>query len=439
MSKFLVITNPSDGHVYPLIPIVSELVKSGHAVRWISGRVYKEKVEKTGAEYIQMHQKYDRGKVELYDFFPELKKLKGIAMVRFYWKYWVFSPVPYYVRQIEEVLQDYKADAIIGDTLRNWAIFVTERGGPPFAMINVFPLIYPSKDTPPQGIGLLPGKSLISKIKDRFLRFLVYKIVYKPNQDYCNLIRSELGLPKYKHFFLKEGWEKPGIVLQPTTPSFEFSRTDLPSTVHFIGPLLVSSDPNFVPPPWWDKIITTDKKIILINQGTIARTIDNLIKPSIKALENEDVIVIAVPVKEGQLNNIPANTFVSEFIPFGNLLPYVDVVITNGGYGGVQNALSYGIPLIIAGATEDKMEVSARVEYSKTGINLRTNNPTPEQIIEAVRQIFSNPVYRKNAQYIQNEFKKYNAPYMAVKLLEEMVSTHEKVARPDLRRGSGGE
>jgi hypothetical protein len=28
MSKFLVITNLSDGHVYPLIPIVSELVKS---------------------------------------------------------------------------------------------------------------------------------------------------------------------------------------------------------------------------------------------------------------------------------------------------------------------------------------------------------------------------------------------------------------------------
>jgi MGT family glycosyltransferase len=427
MSKFLVITNPSDGHVYPLIPIVSELVKSGHTVRWIGGRVYKEKVEKTGAQYVQMHQKYDRGKVELYDFFPELKKLKGIAMLRFYFKHWIFSPVPYYVRQIEDVLQEYKADAIIGDSNRNWAIFVTERGGPPFAMLNVFPLIYPSNDTPPQGIGLLPGKSLISKIKDRFLRFLLYKIVYKSSQDYCNLIRSELGLPKYNRFFLKEGWEKPCIVLQPTTPSFEYPRTDLPSTVHFIGPLLVSSDPNFIPPPWWDKIIKGNKKIILINQGTIARNIENLIMPSIKALENEDVLVIAVPVKEGQLNNVPSNTFFAEFIPFGNLLPYVDVVITNGGYGGVQNALSYGIPLVIAGATEDKMEVSARVEYSKTGINLRTNNPTPEQILKAVRQIFSNPVYRKNAQLIQNEFKKYNAPHMAVKLLEKMISTHENV------------
>jgi len=386
MSIFLIITNPSDGYVNPLIPIVAELVKSGHAVRWINGWVYKEKVEKIGAQFIQMHEKYDKGKVELYDFFPdELKKLKVIAMVRFYWKYWVFAPVPYYVKQIEEVLQDYKADAIIGDSLRNGAIFVTERGGPPFAMINVFPLIYPSKDTPPQGIGLLPGKSLISKMKESLLRFLFYKIVYKPNQDYCNSIRFELGLPKYKRFFLKEGWEKPSLVLQPTTPAFEYPRTDLPSNVHFMGPLLVSPDPDFVSPPWWNKVIARDKKVILINQGTVAKTIDNLINPSIQALKDEDVIVIAVPVKEGQLNDVPSNTFVCEFIPFGNLLPYVNVVITNGGYGGVQNALSYGIPLIIAGATEDKMEVSARIEYTQTGINLRTNNPAQKQIKEAVR------------------------------------------------------
>ena len=422
MSKFLFITNPTNGHMYPQFPIVSELVKSGHEVKWISGSVFKEKVEKTGAQFIPMHPKYDIGKTDLYDFFPELKKINGIAMLRFYYKHWVFSPVRYYVKQIEEVLQDFHADAIIGDTFRNYAIFVTERGGPPFAMINVFPMLYPSKDLPPQGIGMLPGKSFMSKIKERILRFVFYKIIYRSTQKYCNLIRAELGLPKYKRFFHLEGWEKPSIVLQPTISNLEFPITDLPSTVHFIGPILVKPDPNFVPPPWWDKIISKDKKVILINQGTIAKTIDNLIKPSIEALKNEDVIVVAVPVKKNQLNDLPPNAFVDEFIPFGNLLPYVDLVITNGGYGGVQNALAHGIPLIIAGQTEDKMEVSARVEYAQVGINLKTSNPKPEQILEAVHQIISKPTYRENAENYQRESKKYNAPQMAVRLLEGMVS-----------------
>lgn len=100
MSNYLFITNPTNGHMYPQFPIVSELVKSGHEVKWISGSVFKEKVEKTGAQFIPMHPKYDIGKTDLYDFFPELKKIKGIAMLRFYYKHWVFSPVRYYVKQI---------------------------------------------------------------------------------------------------------------------------------------------------------------------------------------------------------------------------------------------------------------------------------------------------------------------------------------------------
>ena len=130
------------------------------------------------------------------------------------------------------------------------------------------------------------------------------------------------------------------------------------------------------------------KKVILINQGTIAKNINNLIKPAIEALQDEDVYVIAVPLSDEQLNSIPTNTFTSTFIPFANLLPYIDLMITNGGYGGVQNALSYGIPLILAGATEDKMEVSARVEFTKVGINLRKNNPTPQTNKKRCQQSF---------------------------------------------------
>jgi MGT family glycosyltransferase len=424
MSKFLIITNPSTGHMSPIYPIASELVKSGHSVKWISGWAFKEKVESTGADYIQMHPKFDRGKTELYDFFPELKKLKGIPMVKFYYKNWLLAPIRYYVEQIEDVLMDYKADVIIGDTFRMYAVFVTERGGPPFAMINVLPLMYPGKVVPPQGMGMLPGSSLLSKIKESLLRFILYKIIYRSSQRYCNKIRSDIGLEKYKHLFILEGCDRSAVILQPTIPFFEYyPQTKLPENLHFIGPILVKPDPDFVPPHWWEKVIAEDKKVILINQGTVAKTIDNLIAPAVEALRNEDVIVVAVPVKKNQLANLPGNVFAGEFIPFGNLLPYVDVVITNGGYGGVQNALAHGIPLIIGGVTEDKMEVSARVEYSQTGINLKTSKPTPDKILEAVRMVFSNPIYKENAEKFQRESKKYDAPKMAVEIFEQMIKS----------------
>ena len=101
-------------------------------------------------------------------------------------------------------------------------------------------------------------------------------------------------------------------------------------------------------------------------------------------------------------------------------------MITNGGYGGVQNALSHGIPLILAGATEDKMEVSARVEFTKVGINLRRNYPTPEQIKSAVNKVFSNDIYKENAKRMQNEMAKFDAPQKAIELLESIVLDSNK-------------
>jgi UDP:flavonoid glycosyltransferase YjiC (YdhE family) len=42
------------------------------------------------------------------------------------------------------------------------------------------------------------------------------------------------------------------------------------------------------------------------------------------------------------------------------LLPHVDAMVTNGGYGGVQQALAHGVPLVVTGDSEDKPEVAAR-------------------------------------------------------------------------------
>ena len=47
------------------------------------------------------------------------------------------------------------------------------------------------------------------------------------------------------------------------------------------------------------------------------------------------------------------------------------------GYGGVNQAMSFGVPLVCAGLTEDKADVNMRVGWSDVEINLETNKPTP--------------------------------------------------------------
>jgi len=81
----------------------------------------------------------------------------------------------------------------------------------------------------------------------------------------------------------------------------------------------------------------------------------------------------------------------------------VDVMVTNGGYGGVQQALANGVPLVVAGDSEDKPEVAARVHWSGTGVNLRTGRPSPAMVARAVRGVLDRPTYRARAQALQEQ------------------------------------
>jgi UDP:flavonoid glycosyltransferase YjiC (YdhE family) len=88
---------------------------------------------------------------------------------------------------------------------------------------------------------------------------------------------------------------------------------------------------------------------------------------------------------------------IEPFVPFTELLPLVDVMVTNGGYGGVQMALAYGVPLVGAGTTEDKMEVNARVAHSGAGVSLKVDRPTSAQVLKGVQTVLDDPAYRVRA------------------------------------------
>ena len=120
-------------------------------------------------------------------------------------------------------------------------------------------------------------------------------------------------------------------------------------------------------PPWWSEL-DADRPVVHVTQGTIDNAdLGRLLEPTIEALDGEDVIVVATTGGRdaSQLKvALPLNTYVAEYIPHDLLLSKVNVMVTNGGYGAVQRALSAGVPLVVAGNTEDKPEVAARVAWS---------------------------------------------------------------------------
>ena len=106
---------------------------------------------------------------------------------------------------------------------------------------------------------------------------------------------------------------------------------------------------------------------------------------------------------------MPTNAHVADFIPFDELLPHVDVLVSNGGYGGLQQALRHGVPLVLAGESEDKIEVNARVAHSGAAINLRSSRPEPAALRSAVQAALFEPQYGLNAQRLQADYARHDA------------------------------
>jgi UDP:flavonoid glycosyltransferase YjiC (YdhE family) len=102
-------------------------------------------------------------------------------------------------------------------------------------------------------------------------------------------------------------------------------------------------------------------------------------------------------------------------------LPKTDVFLTNGGYGSVNQAMSFGIPIVAAGLTEDKADVNARIAWSGVGINLATNEPTPRALSEAVRTVLSTPTYRSHATAMAGEFARLDTRKEMLRIIVETV------------------
>jgi UDP:flavonoid glycosyltransferase YjiC (YdhE family) len=425
MNRIIFLIEPVEGHFNPFIPIIKEFTKLGYQVVCITGSKFRLRVEQAGARFKNLPEQWDPGENAIYDFFPELKKQSGLSQVKYYLKHILFDQVPDTLNALKELLDSFPADVTISDTFMVATGWMTELGGPPNVRLSVLPLSLPGKNIPPYGLGLMPGKSLFSKLKISILNILFLKILFNDVQKYANKIRAQLNFTPFKDSFFKIGFKKPDLVLHTSIQAFEYPRKEYPPNFQFIGPIIIPPRNDYSMPEWWQEL-DNEFPVVLINQGTIAVDPDYLIIPAIEGLKDENLNVIAVPVNTGEIPDLPKNTHTEPYIPFGNLLPHVDVMITNGGFGGTQNALAYGIPVIVAGATEDKMEVAARVEYSGAGINLGKKQTRPEDITKAVRKILKDPSYRNTAQKLKSIYAQYDAPSHAVRYIKNLIEHKNK-------------
>lgn len=420
MARILVGTVPIGGHVAPMAMLVRGLVDAGHEVVWYSGSKYRLAIEASGAKFVGRTAAVDYDDAR-FEHVPERANHTGIGQLEFDLKHIFIDDVPGQLEDLRAIHRDFAAVLLLADPAFIGGLAFSELEGVPFAVLGVLPMSMGSIDTAPYGLGLPPSASTLGRLRNRALRWSVEKVVFAGVQKHWNATRESLGLPPAG--FLMDAARAAALFLQPTVPSFEYPRSDLPANVRFIGRMPVAAPADWEPPSWWHEL-DGDRPVVHVTQGTLANVAPELIAPAIEGLAREDVLVVVStggrdPESLG-LTKVPSNVRVHRFLSYPELLPRTNVMVTNGGYGGVQMALAHGVPVIVAGTTEDKPEVAARVAWSGTGLDLKTATPTPAAVRTAVRRVIDEPSFRTRARELAAEHATFDAVALGVALVSEV-------------------
>ena len=424
MARILFGSNPASGHVRPGLPIARELVARNHEVVWFTSDRFMASIERTGARHVGLTAGLDLDETDLDASFPQRSQFKpGIRQLKFDLQAVFIDTIPGYLVDLRELADREPFDLVVIESSFMAGAFLAEERGLPLAVFGITPLTARSAECAPMGFALAPMRGPLGKLRNQSLNKLT-EVVFASAQKRFQQVRAELGFTPADRFLLDYTVARAPIYLQGTIPEFEYPRSDLPSNVHFVGALLPEAPGGYQLPDWWPEL-DGDRPVVLVSQGTVKIDPDLLIHPAIEALQDEDVLVVVAtggtPPDEILSHHAANNVRAERFIPFADLLPKVDVAVSNGGYGGTQQALVHGLPVVVAGVTEGKNEVAARVAWAGVGINLKTETPTPAQLREAVRTALDDSSYRRRAQALQARYAEYDAAVAAATLVESLL------------------
>jgi len=426
--KILFANIPADGHFNPLSSLAVHLQSVGHDVRWYTGPSYAEKVRQLGVPPYPFKKAKEVTVHNIDEVFPERKHIrKHIRKIN-------FDICNYFILRAEEFFEDIKDindsfdfDVLIADSAFTGITLTRDKLGKHTVVVGVYPLQVSSRDLGPTIMGLPPFTSAFGKMAQRFLKWTVDNVLLRAPNQMMRRLHEKHGIDMGKTNLFDAQLRNASLWLQSGAPCFEYRRSDLSRKIRYVGPLLPAAKRKGLELGFEEKIAQY-KKLILVTQGTFERDSKKLIVPALEAFKNSEYLVVVTTAganTEALRKAYPyPNVIIEDFIPFDAIMPYADVFVSNGGYGGVMYSICHELPMVAGGIHEGKNEICARVGHFKLGVNLRTERPSPRRLKAAVEKVLADESYRKNTAAMAKQFAQYRPEQLCARFVEELPSEH---------------
>lgn len=381
MSKIAFFCIPAHGHTNPTLAVVKELVERGNEVWYYSYDIMKEKIEKTGAKYISCD-KYDN---EM-NLEPEDADRIG-KDIAFSMEVLVNTTLALDEAVLHQ-MQEWNPDCIVADSMATWGKLTALKLGVPFVSSTT----------------TFAFNQYSARIMKQSFKELLQMMFSMPKAKKSVRRLKEKGYPVEGVLSIVQNDNETDTIVY-TSPQFQpFSET-FSDKYAFVGPSVRTLDYEVKKLP---------KKTIYISLGTVNNQDVSFFRNCIEAFQNSefDVIMsVGEIVDLDELGSIPPHFRVERSVNQIEVLQQVELFITHCGMNSVNEALYYGVPLVLFPQTNEQGGVAYRVNELGAGTYLKENSVTAIQV--AVKEVMENISYRENASKIAEGFHKCGGPKMA--------------------------
>jgi UDP:flavonoid glycosyltransferase YjiC (YdhE family)/GT2 family glycosyltransferase len=368
--RFLFTARAFHGHLFPMAGVAAALRDAGHEVTFASGEGLRSAVEELGFDFVGAWED------EYADWDEDAIRARALRLA--------------------ELVRERRPDVVVRDQ--------TELGG----LLAAEP-----EDVPAATLG--PSLYVSPRVWRRELG------------DRLDRVRTSLGLPP------DPGFERlhPYLYLDPAPPWYQLASAAALRVRH---PVRLEPPPVSEPvPAWVDEL--PEGRTVLVTFGTVFNRRPELFRSALEGLADLD-LAVAVAVAAGpgvELEHVPPNARVAEWLPLARVLPRCGVVIAHGGFGTAMAALWFGVPSVLLPLGSDNWSHARRCVDLGLAVTTDPAEVTPAAVRALVDGALHDRELRERVRRRSDEMRTLPDAAAAAELLVRLA----RERRPLLARVAG--